>query len=109
MKPMSLSYQQRRLKRKGKDQEIWRRHDEQLEKWRQQEREQQTAEIAKKAKERREKKKEELLKPIDMQMQIEKGDYEKARDKTILDCHGAMKESGLFSDHELLAMLKAIT
>ena len=96
-------------KKRKRDQEIWRRHDEQLEKWRQQEREQHKAEIAKKAKERRQQKKEELLKPIDMQLSIEKGDYEKARDRTILDRHSAMKESGLFSDYELQAMLKTIT
>ena len=95
--------------RKKKDQEIWRKHDEQLEKWREQEREQEKAENAKKARERRQQKKEELLKPIDMQLSIEKGDYEKARDRTILDRHSAMKESGLFSDYELQAMLKTIT
>ena len=94
--------------KKKKDQEMWRKHDEQLEKWRQEENEQQKAEIARKAKERRQKKKEELLKPIDMPMQTEKGDYEKERDRTILERHSAMKESGLFSNDELKAMLKTI-
>ena len=39
----------------------------------------------------------------------EKGDYEKARDQTVLERHSAMKESGLFSDNELQAMIKTIT
>ena len=94
--------------KRRKDQEIWRKHDEQLEQWREQERKQNKAEIAKKARDRREQKKEELLKPIDMPVQVEKGEYEKARNETILECHTAMKESGLFSDHELNAMLKTI-
>ena len=65
--------------KRRKDQEIWRKHDEQLEQWREQERKQNKAEIAKKARDRREQKKEELLKPIDMPVQVEKGEYEKAR------------------------------
>ena len=95
--------------KRRKDQEIWRKHDEQLEKWREQERQQEKEKLAKKARDRREQTKEELLKPIDMPVQVEKGDYEKARDKTIRDRHTAMKESGMFSDHELQAMLKSIT
>ena len=95
--------------KRRKERELWRRHDEQLEKWRQQEKEQEKAEIAKKARERRQQKKEELLKPIDMPKTNEKGDYEKARDQTVLERHSAMKESGLFSDNELQAMIKTIT
>ena len=103
-----LSPEEIEEKRK-KDQEFWKKHDEQLEKWREQERKQDKAEKAKKARDRREQKKEELLKPIDMPVQVEKGDYEKARNETILERHTAMKESGLFSDHELKAMLKTVT
>ena len=95
--------------KRRKERELWRRHDEQLEKWRQEEKEQEKAEIAKKARERRQQKKEELLKPIDMPKPNEKGDYEKARDQIVLQRHSAMKESGLFSDKELQAMIKTIT
>ena len=61
---------------------MWRKHDEQMEKWAEQEKKEKKEELAKKQRERRKKKKEELLKPIQLPKPAEKGDYEKARDKT---------------------------
>ena len=66
-------------------------------------------ELARKQRERREKKKKELLKPIKLPVKNkEKGDYEKARDKAILERHNAMKESGMFEDNELQVILNMI-
>ena len=61
-----------------------------------------------KQRERYQKKKEELSKPIAMPKQTAKGDYEKARDHTILERYHAMKESGMFSDTELQHMVDMI-
>ena len=79
--------------KRKKDREMWREHDEQMEKWAEQEKKKNRAELAKKQKERRRKKKEELLRPIEMPKQAEKGEYEKARDKTIQERNSAMKDS----------------
>ena len=79
-----------------------------MERWYEQERKEKNAEIARKQRERRKQKKEELLKPINPPKQIEKGDYEKARDKIIRERHDAMKESGMFKDNELQAMLATL-
>ena len=50
-----------------------------------------------------------MLKPIKLPIkQTEKGDYEKARDKAILERHNAMKESGMFEDNELQVILNMI-
>ena len=83
--------------KRKKDREMWRKHDEQMQKWAEQEKQKKKAEMAKKQKEKRNKKKEELLKPIDMPEQAEKGEYEKAREKTIQERYSAMRDSGLFS------------
>lgn len=90
--------------KRKKDREMWRKHDEQMQKWTEQEKQKKKAEAAKKQKERRKKEKEELLKPIDMPEQAEKGEYEKARDKTIQERYIAMRDSGLFSAKELKRM-----
>ena len=83
---------------------MWRKHDEQLEKWAEQEKKEKKEELAKKQRERRKKKKEELLKPIKLPKSAEKSDYEKARDKNIQERYNAMKESGMFSANELKRM-----
>ena len=94
--------------KKRKEREEWRKHDEQLDRWAEQERAEKKAEQARKAREKRKEKKEQLLKPIDVPKQLEKGEYEKARDQTILERHNAMKDSGMFNDKELLYMLNMI-
>ena len=74
-----------------------------------QKRKEKNAELAKKQRERRKEKKEALLKPIKLPIkQIKKGDYEKARDRTIMERHNAMKESGMFDDNELQVILNMI-
>ena len=91
-----------------RDIEMWKKHDEEMERWYAQEKLEKRAELARKQKERREQKKKELLKPIDCPKQMEKGEYEKVRDKTIMERHNAMKESGMFGDNELQAILHMI-
>ena len=83
---------------------MWRKHDEQMEKWAEQEKIQKKEELAKKQRERRKKKKEDLLKPIQLPKPAEKSDYEKARDKNIQERYNAMKDSGMFSANELKRM-----
>ena len=58
-----------------------------------------------KAKERRD---EELSKPIRMPKTGEKGSYEQVRDEMIQQRHDAMKESGMFTDKELEQILEKI-
>ena len=94
--------------KRKRDKEMWRKHDEEMERWYEQERKEKNAEIARKQRERRKKQKEALLKPINLPKQIEKGDYEKARDKIILERHNAMRESGMFKDNELESILATI-
>ena len=90
----------------GADQlEVW--HKE-LKQWEEQEKKEHRMEINRKQNERRQKVREELAKPIHMPKQSEKGEYEKCRDDNILKRHEAMKESGLFTDTELQAMLNMI-
>ena len=72
-------------KRKRFD-EMLKKHEEDLDSWYEQERKEKNEELARKQRERRKEKKEALLKPIKLPIkQMEKGDYEKARDKTILE------------------------
>ena len=82
--------------------------EKQLKKWEEQEKEEKRKEANRKQNERRQKVREELAQPIDMPEQDEKGEYEKCRDENILERHEAMKESGLFTDDELKAMLTMI-
>ena len=96
-------------KRREEDREMWRKHDEQMDRWYEQERQEKNAELARKQRERRAQKKAELLKPIKLPKEKEKGEYERARDTAILERHDAMKASGMFSDKELKAMLTMIT
>ena len=89
--------------------EMWRKHQEDLDRWYEQERKEKKEELARKQREKRKEKKEALLKPIKLPIkQTEKGDYEKARDRTILERHDAMKESGMFEDNELQVILNMI-
>ena len=88
-----------------KEREEWKKHDEQILEW---EIRQLKDERNRKQRERYQKKKEELSKPIAMPKQTVKGDYEKARDHTILERYHAMKESGMFSDAELQHMVDMI-
>ena len=65
-------------------------------------------ETEKRKKERYQKKKEELSKLITISKRTIKGDYEKARDNTILERYHAMKELGMFDEHDLHHMLDMI-
>ena len=94
--------------KRKRDEEMWKKHEEQMDRWYEQERREKNAELARKQRERRKEKKEALLKPIKLPKQMEKGDYEKARDKTILERYNAMRESGMFEDIELQAILNTI-
>ena len=95
--------------KKRKFDEMWKKHEEDLDRWYEQERKEKNEELARKQRERRKEKKEALLKPIKLPIkQIEKGDYEKARDRTIMERHAAMKESGMFEDNELQVILNMI-
>ena len=85
------------------------RENEEMERWYELRGKEKNEELARKQRERREKKKKELLKPIKLPVKNkEKGDYEKARDKAILERHNAMKESGMFEDNELQVILNMI-
>ena len=81
-----------------------------MERWYELRRKEKNEELARKQRERRKKKKKELLKPIKLPVKNkEKGDYEKARDRNILERHKAMKESGMFEDNELQVILHMIS
>ena len=92
-------------KKYQKELEEWRKHDEQMLEWNIR---QLKDERNRKRRETYQKKKEELSKPITMSKQTIKGDYEKARDNTILERYHAMKESGMFDENELHHMLDMI-
>ena len=79
-----------------------------MDEWEKQEKELQRQEANRKAKEKRQRQKEQLAVPIHIPNSGEKGEYEKLRDKTILERCKAMKESGMFSDSELQAMYDMI-
>ena len=91
--------------KRRKEREEWKKHDEQMLEL---DIRQMKDERNKKQRERYQRKKEELSKPIAMPKQTVKGDYEKARDQTILERYNAMKESGMFSDTELQHMIDMI-
>ena len=60
-----------------------------------------------KRKEKKERLKEEMSRPIDMPDCGKKSEYEKLRDENIRAHYDAMKESGMISDKELKEMLKS--
>ena len=91
--------------KRRKEREEWKKHDEQILEW---EIRLMKEERNRKQRERYQKKKEELSKPIAAPKQTVKGEYEKARDHTILERYNAMKESGMFSDTELQHMVDMI-
>ena len=65
-------------------------------------------EINRRQRERRQKLREELSKPMSGPEQGEKGDYEVARDDLVKERHRVMEESGLFNQKELQSMLNVI-
>ena len=74
------------------------RFKEQEEKWLQHEMEKMREEKKAYMKEYHRKKKEALQRPIEMDIQSEKGEYEKLRDETLKEFERLKKESGLFDD-----------
>ena len=113
-KPKLTPEEEEEKKKKEEEERKWlkeerKRENEETDRWYELRRKEKKEELARKQRERREKIKKELQKPIKLPIKNkEKGDYEKARDRTILERHNAMKESGMFEENELQAILSII-
>ena len=113
-KPKLTPEEEEEKRKKEEEERKWlkeerKRENEETDRWYELRRKEKKEELARKQRERREKIKKELQKPIKLPIKNkEKGDYEKARDRTILERHNAMKESGMFEENELQAILSMI-
>ena len=113
-KPKLTPEEEEEKRKKEEEERKWlieerKRENEENDRWYELRRKERNEELARKQRERREKIKEELQKPIKLPIKNkEKGDYEKARDRTIMERHDAMKASGMFEENELQVILNMI-